>query len=149
MATSVCVLVNGRGGMCTSAAAAINRPSLPSQTAYKHYLRALRRWPIDILRPELSFQTTVRRRVDARLLPPRTPSASQPIDETAELAQVNALYSLLENSYSRKYPISDKFLGPASNPTYYADLLAEIEEAPKRSWMGRMANRWKGFLRFS
>jgi cytochrome b pre-mRNA-processing protein 6 len=123
--------------------------ALPSQTAYKHYLRALRRWPIDILRPEHSFQATIRRRVDARLLRPQSPSTSQPIDETTELAQVNALYSLLENRYNKKYPISDSFLKPASNPTYYADLLAEIKEAPNRSWMGRMMNRWKGFLRFS
>ncbi|KAI9777694.1 MAG: hypothetical protein M1839_008613 [Geoglossum umbratile] len=132
---------------------------MAASTTYRHYLRALRRWPIDVLRPELSFKTTIRRRVDARLLSkpppstspslPQSSATSQPIDETAELAQINALYSLLENRYSKKYPISDRFLQPTFNPTYYADLLAEIEEAPRRSWVGRMMNKWKGFLRFS
>ncbi|KAH0541611.1 hypothetical protein GP486_008702 [Trichoglossum hirsutum] len=128
----------------------------------KHYLRALSRWPADILRPELSFQATMRARF---LLPSSTtttaspPSSSSPPPPTTaaaakdskpdELSQINALYSLLENRYSRKYPLSDAFLRPAFNPTYYDDLLAEINVAPTRSWVGRMLNRWKGFLRFS
>ncbi|KAI9860163.1 MAG: hypothetical protein M1813_006273 [Trichoglossum hirsutum] len=119
----------------------------------KHYLRALARWPVDVLRPELSFQATMR----TRFLPSTTTSpTSSPATVTATkilkpngLSQINALYSLLENRYSQKYPVSDAFLRPAFNPTYYADLLAEINAAPTRSWVGRMVNRWKGFLRFS
>ena len=38
---------------------------------------------------------------------------------------------------------------PASNPTYYTDLIKELQEAPKRSWFQSMINKWKGFLRFS
>lgn len=38
---------------------------------------------------------------------------------------------------------------PASHPTYYKDLVRELEEAPQRSWVGRLVNRWKGVLRFS
>jgi len=124
--------------------------------AYKHYLRALSRWPKDKLRPECQFQDAMRRRIDRRFLPassPNTPNAAQAvansaIDEKVELEQVNAIYSLLENRYSRKYPITGSLLKPASNPTHYTDLVKELEEAPDRSWFGRTVNRWKGFLRF-
>jgi len=124
--------------------------------AYKHYLRALSRWPKDNLRPECQFQDVMRRRIDRRFLPAstsNTPNAAQAVansavDEKMELEQVNAIYSLLENRYSRKYPITGSLLKPASNPSHYTDLVKELEEAPNRSWFGRMANRWKGFLRF-
>jgi len=36
---------------------------------------------------------------------------------------------------------------PASNPTYYSDLVRELEQAPQRSWFERQINKWKGFLR--
>lgn len=48
-----------------------------------------------------------------------------------------------------QYPLSDALIKPASNPTYYQDLLKELQEAPQRSWFGRIINSWKGFLRFS
>jgi len=70
------------------------------------------------------------------------------VDEKAEMEQVNALYSLLGNRYTQKYPISGSLMKPARNPTHYTDLIKELEEAPDRSWWGRMTNRWKGFLRF-
>ena len=38
---------------------------------------------------------------------------------------------------------------PASNPNYYDGLLKELEEAPKRSWLQSVVNRWKGALRFT
>ncbi|MCJ1271847.1 hypothetical protein MMC22_011752 [Lobaria immixta] len=89
---------------------------------YKHYQRVLTQWPVDLLRPEVSFQEVMRRRIDKRLLPSSpntpqqpqdkvrandalaTPAPSQPFDEKGELEQVNALYSLLENRYSKKVP---------------------------------------------
>ncbi|PMD14048.1 hypothetical protein NA56DRAFT_636842 [Hyaloscypha hepaticicola] len=124
--------------------------------AYKHYLRALSHWPKDSLRPECQFQDVIRRRVDRRFLPASSsnaPNAAQAtansaIDEKAELVQVNAIYSLLENRYSGKYPIKGTFLKPASNPTHYTDLVKELEEAPDRSWWSLQVNKWKGFLRF-
>lgn len=48
-----------------------------------------------------------------------------------------------------QYPLSDTLMKPASNPTYYQGLLKELQEAPQRSWFGRIINSWKGFLRFS
>jgi len=124
--------------------------------AYKHYLRALSRWPKDSLRPECQFQDAMRRRIDRRFLPassPDTPNGAQavansPIDERLELEQVNAIYSLLENRYSRNYPITGSLMKPTSNPNHYTDLIKELEQAPERSLFGRMINRWKGFLRF-
>jgi cytochrome b pre-mRNA-processing protein 6 len=38
---------------------------------------------------------------------------------------------------------------PKSNPTYYKDLLKELEEAPNRSLLGRMAKRLSGMIRFT
>jgi cytochrome b pre-mRNA-processing protein 6 len=40
-------------------------------------------------------------------------------------------------------------LEPKSNPTYYKDLLRELEEAPKRSWFGRIAKRLGGMIRLT
>ncbi|KZF24553.1 hypothetical protein L228DRAFT_245517 [Xylona heveae TC161] len=127
--------------------------------AYRHYLRILRRWPKDLLRPEVTFQNAMRKRLEQRFGPsavaanPQDKAAEKSItpsqlNETAELAQVNALYSLLENRYSKKYPTSPSLMRPASNPGYYEDLIAELEAAPKRSWLASYLNKWKGFLRF-
>ncbi|APA14348.1 predicted protein [Sclerotinia sclerotiorum 1980 UF-70] len=109
--------------------------------AYHHYLRALSRWPKDALRPEAQFQDAIRRRIE-RI------SAAGKFDEKRELGQCNALYSLLEDRYLGKYPLTSKTLKPASNPTYYEDLVKELEEAPKRSWFQQQVNKWKGALRF-
>ena len=38
---------------------------------------------------------------------------------------------------------------PQSNPTYYKDLVKELEEAPHRSFLGRMAKRLSGIVRFT
>lgn len=55
-----------------------------------------------------------------------------------------------ERSTSRKqYPLSEKMLKPHSNPKYYENLLKELDEAPRRSWLQSKLNKWKGFLRFS
>ncbi|MCJ1429094.1 hypothetical protein MMC29_007007 [Sticta canariensis] len=136
---------------------------------FKHYQRVLAQWPVDLLRPEVSFQDVMRRRIDKRLLPlssssatplqPQdkvrandalaTPAPRQPFDEKRELEQVYVLYSLLENRYHKKYPLSDRIMKPASNPAYYDNLLREFREAPQRSWFQTLINRWKGFLRFS
>lgn len=83
---------------------------------YRHYLRALSRWPKDPLRPETQFQDFIRRRVDRTFgVAPAAPSSAaatpqsaleKPLDEARELEQVNALYSLLEGRYAQKVYIS-------------------------------------------
>lgn len=64
-----------------------------------------------------------------------------------EMEQVNALYSLLENRYSKTYPCSDRLLRPTSNEDYYHSLMAEMEEAPKRDWWTWKWLRLKGLVR--
>lgn len=87
----------------------------------KHYLRILTHWPTDLLRPEVSFQTAMRRRIDARLAPTTTTTTTTPpeanivsngaqvsiptavaFDEKGELEQVNVLYSFLEDRYAKR-----------------------------------------------
>lgn len=67
-------------------------------------MRALERWPKDLLRPEASFQDAMRRRLDRRIKPVKDSPGRTPleINEKAELEQVNALYSLLEDRYKQK-----------------------------------------------
>jgi cytochrome b pre-mRNA-processing protein 6 len=40
-------------------------------------------------------------------------------------------------------------LEPNSQPTYFTDLVREIEEAPKRTWLQRMGLRLSGMIRMS
>lgn len=156
---------------------------------YRHYQRIISRWPTDAVRPEsVSFPAALRRRLEKRILTPSKDAAESAggnetqatvprmIGEKEELERVNALYSLLENRYSKtvrivrgrpcmhlecfcnicrheltthQYPVSERMLRPASNPSYYTNLMKELEEAPKRSRFGKWLNSWKGFLRMS
>lgn len=134
-----------------------------SKAIQKHYLRIIRQWPVDHLRP-VSFHDATRKRMTAKFLKPQvepplvqkavadgaqpaTAPAAKP-DEKYEMEQVNALYSLLENRYSTMYKTSDDLLQPVFKPTYYTDLLLEMEEAPKRSWLMKKWLRWSGLVRF-
>ena len=74
---------------------------------------------------------------------------SQPFDEQRELQQANVLYSLLENRYSKAFPMPQSLRHPASSPTHYDDVVLEMEEAPSRSWFGALTKRIKGRFRFS
>ncbi|KAL8659315.1 MAG: hypothetical protein Q9226_000488 [Calogaya cf. arnoldii] len=118
--------------------------------AYRHFQRVLAQWPVDILRPQVSFQVVMRRRVDKILGHSSTGETTyDPRKEQAQLEQVNVLYSFMENRYAKKYPLSDRLLKPLSNPEYYENLVKELEEAPKRSFFARLLNSWKGFVRWS
>ncbi|RQM07577.1 hypothetical protein DH86_00002032, partial [Scytalidium sp. 3C] len=96
--------------------------------------RILSRWPKDPLRPDFQFQDVMRRRIDRQFL-----EAKSSVNEKAELENANILYSLLGNRYRQM----GSLLKPASNPTYYEDLIKELEEAPTRSWFGRWKNKWR------
>jgi len=65
--------------------------------AYKHYIRALTRWPVDLLRPNTQFKDVFRKTIDNKFVP-----GAAPVNESLELEQVNALYSLLEDRYKKK-----------------------------------------------
>ncbi|KAI4094851.1 MAG: hypothetical protein LQ348_006586 [Seirophora lacunosa] len=131
---------------------------------YRHYQRALAQWPIDVLRPQVSFQGSMRRRIEKQFGPSNNDKTAydpskeskdtlvtplKPSDEGAELDQVNVLYSFLEDRYSKKYPLSDRLMKPLSDPEHYEKIIKELEEAPNRSWFGSMVNRWKGMIRWS
>ncbi|KAF2399843.1 hypothetical protein EJ06DRAFT_530633 [Trichodelitschia bisporula] len=108
----------------------------------KHYARIAAQWPKDPLRPTVSFQKLLEARAVA--------TEKLPVgQEAVELRNVNALYSLLDDRYAKKYPIPPRLLNPTSNPTHYQDLITELEEAPNRTWLQRLVNRWKGVVRFS
>ncbi|MCJ1337100.1 hypothetical protein MMC09_002379 [Bachmanniomyces sp. S44760] len=139
--------------------------------ASKHYKRILAQWPVDLLRPDVSFKTVIQRRISNEERHGQS-SLATPADKH-EIEQANALYSLLEDRYLKKvhtyldpcfgiqdeawsshlieiqYPLSQNLMRPASNPAYYDNLLAELQNAPQRSWIGNMINKWSGFLRFS
>ncbi|KAI1385179.1 uncharacterized protein F4822DRAFT_412275 [Hypoxylon trugodes] len=106
-------------------------------SARNHILRALSQWPKDTLRPQIQFHDVLRKRFEQ--------SSNSP--EQEQLQQANALYSLLDNRYKRKYPITGTLLHPKSNPTYFSNLVQELEEAPNRSSMERLWLRLKGVIR--
>ncbi|KAI2627583.1 hypothetical protein GGR54DRAFT_421163 [Hypoxylon sp. NC1633] len=106
-------------------------------SAQRHLLRALSQWPKDTLRPQVQFQDILRKRFE---------QASSSSEED-QLRQANALYSLLDNRYKKSYPITGSLLQPKSHPTYFTDLVTELEEAPNRSYIARMLLRLKGLVR--
>ena len=78
--------------------------------------------------------------------PTKTPSPANP---QLEQAQVNALFSLLEDRYSKKYPLSSDVLKPTSAPEHYTKLMEEIERAPKKSWWEAKVDEWKMKIRWT
>ncbi|KAH6844665.1 hypothetical protein B0I37DRAFT_416258 [Chaetomium sp. MPI-CAGE-AT-0009] len=114
--------------------------------AANHFRGALSRWPKDPLRPECQLQDVLAKRLEKGRLAPVTAGATQ---EQADLKQANALYSLLEDRYKNKYRPATMIFEPKSNPTYYKDLVKELEEAPTRSWLDRLWKRLGGIVRLS
>lgn len=74
---------------------------------------------------------------------PADPSTS----DLAQLRQVNALLALLENRFQKQHILKGTLTAPRSNPTYYTELITELEEAPKRSFLGRVRKRLGGMFR--
>ncbi|KAK1773624.1 hypothetical protein QBC45DRAFT_363508 [Copromyces sp. CBS 386.78] len=121
--------------------------------AARQYQRALGEWPRDALRPECQLQDVLSKRLqknNGSLLPNNAAldKLTGKAKEEAEIKQANALISLLENRYKNKYRITGELLKPKSNPKYYTDLVKELEEAPNRTFFGRMAKRLGGIIRF-
>ncbi|KAH7085546.1 hypothetical protein BKA63DRAFT_499822 [Paraphoma chrysanthemicola] len=134
-----------------------------ASTIAKQYTRLLALWPKDALRPNLPFTRPIERRgLPYGLKPlepvsgapqPKSPQPAAPAPSPAnpqlEQAQVNALYSLLENRYSAKFSLSPGVLKPASAPEHYERLMAEIERAPNKSWWQAKLDEWKMKIRWS
>ncbi|KAI0098460.1 hypothetical protein F4814DRAFT_453541 [Daldinia grandis] len=106
-------------------------------SAQRHVVRALSQWPKDTLRPQIQIQEVLRKRFEE----------SSGLSEQDQLKQANALYSLLDNRYKKMYPITGSLLRPRSKPTYFTDLVKELDEAPSRSHLDRLWLRMKGLVR--
>ncbi|KAF8477279.1 hypothetical protein BDZ91DRAFT_708977 [Kalaharituber pfeilii] len=104
--------------------------------------RIANKWPVDPLRTELSFNNFLRARAATLESNPNAKFGNSDMQ-----AQVKALEGLVENSWLKKYPITDRTLKPASKPEYYEKLRKELEEAPGRSWLQGLVNSWKGYIR--
>ena len=134
----------------------------------KQYTRLLTLWPKDPLRPTLPFTRAIEHRGAPFGVQPSTPTTEEaskskpapaiaatpaksatPTNPQFEQAQVNALYSLLEDRYSKKYALSPGVLRPTSSPEYYTRLMDEIEKAPKKSWWEAKLDEWKMKIRWS
>ncbi|KAF2835805.1 hypothetical protein M501DRAFT_1019411 [Patellaria atrata CBS 101060] len=114
---------------------------MSSQVA-RHYARLISQWPKDPLRPTVNLADTLKARANKTT---RSPF----IDEARELKNIKALYSLLGNRYSQKYPTTEAFFKPKSSPKHYENLIQELDQAPKRTSFGSWLNKWKGFIRLS
>lgn len=119
------------------------------QALRKSYLAALQRWPKDPLRPECQLQDVLSRRL---LASSRFPGKDQ--DGDAPARQVNALLSLLADRYAGRYAVdpadsrSGGLMAPRSNPTYYGDLMRDLEQAPTRTPLQRFGLKLKGMFRW-
>lgn len=139
---------------------------LTSQILNKQYKAAFARWPKDLLRPDVQLQELLGGQHLADRLGGRRSAASPitdiaiqkatgrapanpPTSDLGQLRQVNALYSLLDDRYKKQYCLTGVLMAPRSNPTYYSDLMTELEEAPKRSFFGRVKKRLGGMFRLS
>ncbi|KAI4737967.1 hypothetical protein E4T50_11575 [Aureobasidium sp. EXF-12298] len=120
--------------------------------ASKHYARILSQWPVNRLRPELTFQTLLKKRIEAAPVAQvneANTARAQPPKPRNEAQEVNALYSLLENRYATAYPLSNAMMHPASSPEHYTTLVKELDEVPDRTFFQRIASRWKNMVRMS
>jgi cytochrome b pre-mRNA-processing protein 6 len=129
------------------------------QVAVKHWARIIKQWPVDKVRPDyVSFQTIMQKRTKALTSPQKSVSdakagegvvsTSEAFSEQREMRQVNALYALLENKFSKSYPIPENLRHPRSSPSHYDDVVREMDEAPTRSWAAGLIKKIKGSLRF-
>ncbi|KAF9883482.1 hypothetical protein FE257_003432 [Aspergillus nanangensis] len=121
----------------------MSKPPTLRPTRIAHLLN---HWPADPVRPaSVSVHSYLQARLDSAKQSQPSELPKEPLSE----ASLNALSSLLEDRYARRYPLSPRLRHPASNPDYYDDLIREFEEAPSRDWWGRLGKRVKGLFRFT
>jgi hypothetical protein len=137
-----------------------NPQTLRPQAIQSRISHLLAHWPADPVRPA---SVSVHSYLQARLAEVDPTKQSQQQRTTAQTTQpppspdaqglsessLNALSSLLEDRYARRYPLSPRLRRPPSDPDYYDNLIREFEEAPSRDWWGRLGKRVKGLFRFT
>ncbi|KFH45660.1 hypothetical protein ACRE_035490 [Hapsidospora chrysogenum ATCC 11550] len=115
---------------------------------YRIYTEALAKWPKQALRPDYQLQDVIRPGIEARY------KDYKPSMEAEELFKARSLQVLQQNRFmdraadsNGQYKLKGPMLEPDSQPTYFEDLLREIEEAPKRTWLERVGKRLSGMIR--
>ncbi|VUC24375.1 unnamed protein product [Clonostachys rosea] len=118
--------------------------------SHRIYTEVLSKWPKQELRPDYQLQDVIRATIDKRF------QTYQPSMEAEELVKARSLQFLQQNRWNEKacstntrYKLSGQMLKPSSQPTYFDDLIREIEEAPKRTWFERLGKRLSGMIRLS
>ncbi|KAK4456689.1 hypothetical protein QBC42DRAFT_280748 [Cladorrhinum samala] len=119
-----------------------------SSSATRLFQTALQRWPKDTLRPDCQLQDVLAKRLEKGNIAPAA-TLKGVTKAQAELKQINALYTLLDDRYLNKYRTSAGVLEPKSNPTYYNDLVKELDEAPHRSFLQRLGKKLSGMIRLA
>jgi len=109
--------------------------------SYRIYTEALAKWPKQELRPDHQLQDVIRPGIEARY------KNYKPSMEAEELFKARSLQVLQQNRFMDRYKLKGPMLEPNSQPTYFEDLLREIEEAPKRTWLERVGKRLSGMIR--
>ncbi|KAK3179921.1 hypothetical protein K4F52_008664 [Lecanicillium sp. MT-2017a] len=109
--------------------------------ARRIYSDVFAKWPKQDLRPDYQFQDVLGKVVDARF------QNYKPSMEPEEVMKARALQFLAQDKLMNRYKLKGPMLEPKSQPTYFEDLVREIEEAPKRSWLERLGKRLSGMVR--
>ncbi|KAG6038689.1 hypothetical protein E4U41_003856 [Claviceps citrina] len=110
-------------------------------TARRIYADAFAKWPKQDLRPDYQLQDVLRAAVDERY------RNFKPSMEAEETLKARALQFLVQNKYNDRFKLRGPMLEPKSQPTYFSDLVREIEEAPRRTWLERLGKRLSGMIR--
>lgn len=126
---------------------------------YRIAIEALSKFPKQELRPDYQIQDVLRKTIDARF------ANYKPSMEAEEMFKARSLQMLQENRFMdrvrsmtrtpseqwlityKQYKLSGRILEPKSQPTYFTDLVHEIEEAPKRTWFERLGKKLSGMVR--
>ncbi|KAL3952906.1 hypothetical protein ACCO45_012849 [Purpureocillium lilacinum] len=114
--------------------------AMSKSLARRIYSDAFAKWPKQDLRPDYQLQDILRRAVEDRY-------ASAKTNEAEELLKARALQFLVQNKFRDRYKLKGPMLEPKSQPTYFEDLVREIEEAPRRTWLERLGKRLSGIIR--
>ncbi|PYH46808.1 ubiquinol-cytochrome c reductase complex assembly factor 2 [Aspergillus saccharolyticus JOP 1030-1] len=127
------------------------KPPSATTTRITHILK---HWPVDKVRPaSVSIHNYLQSRLPQQSTTAPTAQAQTPgSQQTPQIqglskANLDALSSLLENRYARRYPLPPRLRHPASNPQHYDNVIREFDEAPDRDWWGRLRKRVVGMLR--
>ncbi|KAL1852684.1 hypothetical protein Plec18167_009610 [Paecilomyces lecythidis] len=121
----------------------MSKPSLRPQSIQSRITHILNHWPSDPVRPaSVSVQNYLQSKLSQA--PSDKGSQTAPISQSS----LDALSSLLEDRYARRYPLPAKLRRPASDPDHYDKVVQEFELAPSRDWWGRVTTKMRGLFRF-